>query len=591
MKKLLLSLMLFFISITGVYASNYDDAFYGGEKVKDIYIKKVNKTKTQAKQIQFIRKKSDDGIGYCTEPFKIMKYNETYKSYTDNQYKHLGISENVWNRISWIAYYGYGYKNHTEDKWYAITQIMIWRVIEPDAEFYFTDKLDGKKITTYDKEIKEINKLVDDHNKVPSFSFDDLVFSANSTNILVDSGKVLEDYKIVSKSDNIEASISSNELTITTHQDSNSFIKLERKTKYDRPSIVFIDNEKQNIMTPGKIAKIEVNLKINVKTGKIKINKLDADSNKKYPSGEGILIGSTYNIYDSNNKVVDTLVIDNNYEATSINLPFGKYTIKEIKSMEGYKLDTKEYTVVLDKNNLYKELNLKNEVHKGRIEITKYYDKKLEKGVSFEIYNKKGNMIKTATTDENGKIDITLPYGTYLFHQLNSIKNYKAVDDFTIVIDKNTIVKTLELHDEKFSAKVIIKKKDSATNELILNSAIFKIFDIIKNQYVNIDRKNEFITIDGIIEINNLPAGKYYIEEIKAPAGYNLNSEKIYFEIDDENIFEYDKEIPVLEISITNNKKEEVEKIPNTGIEFNEKLIYIVEEDKNKVKLEKNQCK
>ena len=42
MKKLLLALMLFFVSITGVYASNYDDAFYGAEKIKDIYIKKVS---------------------------------------------------------------------------------------------------------------------------------------------------------------------------------------------------------------------------------------------------------------------------------------------------------------------------------------------------------------------------------------------------------------------------------------------------------------------------------------------------------------------------------------------------------------------
>ena len=38
MKKLLLALMLFFVSITGVYASNYDDAFYGAEKIKDIYM-------------------------------------------------------------------------------------------------------------------------------------------------------------------------------------------------------------------------------------------------------------------------------------------------------------------------------------------------------------------------------------------------------------------------------------------------------------------------------------------------------------------------------------------------------------------------
>lgn len=166
------------------------------------------------------------------------------------------------------------------------------------------------------------------------------------------------------------------------------------------------------------------------------------------------------------------------------------------------------------------------------------------------------------------------------------MKNYKCVDDFTVKIDEATKVKRFDLHDEKFSAKIIIKKKDSQTRERIVNGAIFKIYDIQEEKYLTIDHKDEFITINGIIEIENLPAGKYYIEEIKAPAGYKLNKNKIYFEVDDENEFKYEGEIPVLEINI-NNEKEKEEVVPKTGISFIEKDIYILEEDKRKIKLTK----
>ena len=44
--------------------------------------------------------------------------------------------------------------------------------------------------------------------------------------------------------------------------------------------------------------------------------------------------------------------------------------------------------------------------------------------------------------------------------------------------------------------------------------------------------------------------------------------------------------IPVLEINI-NNEKEKEEVVPKTGISFIEKDIYILEEDKRKIKLTK----
>ena len=42
---------------------------------------------------------------------KVKENDENYKSYSENQEKHLGISKQAWDKITKIAYYGYGYKN------------------------------------------------------------------------------------------------------------------------------------------------------------------------------------------------------------------------------------------------------------------------------------------------------------------------------------------------------------------------------------------------------------------------------------------------------------------------------------------------
>ncbi|MGN1000879.1 MAG: SpaA isopeptide-forming pilin-related protein [Bacilli bacterium] len=587
MKKiLLLILMLFFVGITNTYASNYDEEFYAAEWINNIYINKVKSSKIYYKQARFIRKKSDNGIAYCIEPFEEMKYNSKYNAYTDNYPKRLGLSDSKWRQISLIAYYGYGYEGHLQDKWYAITQVMIWRVIDENAEFYFTDSLNGKKIDLYDSEMKEIETLVAKHNKVPSFAHKEYNFSINSTNILTDSGNVLKDYRIVSKSDNLDVSISNNKLTIKTNDISNSFIKFERKSNYGNPTIVFVDADYQNLLTPGSVEKIIFDLNINVIAGNIKIQKLDYDTGLPKALGEGKLIGSVYEIFDSSGQLVDILTIDDNYQASSKKLPFGKYIVKEKTSMEGYELDDNKYEVIIDEKNAIHELKLKNRVIKSTIELYKYYDDALESGVSFEIYNSTGELVKKVTTDEYGKISVELPFGTYFFHQLNSIKNYKCVEDFSITIDNETPkIKRINLYDEKFYSKLKIIKQDSVTGEIIRDEVIFKIFDLLENKYIQINGSEELKALDGILLINRIEAGNYYLEEVKSPKGYVLNNEKIFFRIDDENIFTYEEDIPVFEIKVMNTKEREILEVsvPNTSQSYQVQTICLIEEKKKRL--------
>lgn len=585
MKKLLLFIMLFFLGVFSAYAAN-KESFYAGEWIPNIYINKVKDGTIHYRQARYIRKESDKEIAYCLEPFEIMKTDEDYKGYTDDYAKRLGLSESVWKKINLIAYYGYGYSNHTSDKWYAITQVMIWREVDKKAEFYFTDSLNGNKITKYDDEIKEITSLINEHNKTPSFSNKTYNFSINSINTIEDSNKVLKNFSITSSNKSINIEKNKNNLVIKTNTEAKETITFERNfNKYNNKTIVFIDSKAQNVMVPGNVDSIKFTLKISVISGKIIINKVDFDTEEKIPQGEGVLVGSRYNIYNSNNEIIDTLEIGEDYKAVSKSLAFGKYIIKEEKSMEGYLLDTEEYELEISSNNLNIELTLKNKAIKSIIEIYKYFGDKLESGINFEIYNSKGELIDTVTTDEFGKIEKELYYGTYKFHQVNSTKNYLCVDDFEVKIDESSPeVIRLDLFDEKFSSKLVTIKRDKETGEIIKEETIFKILNLDKDEYLKIEGSDELKTKEGVLTIDKIEAGNYELEEYKPPKGYQKLNQKIKFNIDDENMYEKDENnYPVYEIAVDNEKEVIEVEVPNTNQEYVEKTSFLLQDKKKKL--------
>ena len=88
-------------------------------------------------------------------------------------------------------------------------------------------------------------------------------------------------------------------------------------------------------------------------------------------------------------------------------------------------------------------------------------------------------------------------------------------------------------------------------------------------------------TDNGVLVIEKLVAGEYFVEEIQSPTGYKLSNEKIYFKIDDENNFLYDEENnPIYEINFINNKEKIVIEVPDTNKEINNKIVLYIEKQK-----------
>lgn len=459
MKKIIkLSIILIvsiIINITGVKAINYDDSFYPGHFISNEYIRKEKNGQVENKQSRFIFRKSDGMFAYCIEPFKVMKENETYKAYTDESLYKTNLSKEAWEKVRLISYYGYGYRNHKEEKWFTITQMMIWKVVDPEAKFNWTDTLGGKVITKYEKEMSEINQLVERHHQLPNYADKTFKTSINKNIDITDEAFDLSNFKITSTA-NINITKQNNTITINSSTPGHYELNfLKEDNRFKSVPIIYIDNIAQNIIVIGNNDSISFNLYINIESGTLKINKLDKDTNNIISNSNASILGTTYNLYNDKKETIAELTVNTKGEISYENLSYGNYCVKEIKSGKGYILDNQEHCFTIDTNNLNVEMTLYNETIKEEIIIEKYLktnnEQKLKKepNIKFNITGLTHSYKKIVTTDKNGTIKITLPYGKYLFAQVNTTKGYLKVDDFIVDVDGHNKQHKYNLIDKK----------------------------------------------------------------------------------------------------------------------------------------------
>lgn len=442
--KLIVLLIIFMGFKLDVYASSYSDQFYIAETIENIYYAKEKNNNIEYRKAKFKRRSSDNKIVYCIEPFVDLKEGTNYKGYDQNYENLLNLSLKKWERIRLLSYYGYGYDNHTEDKWYAITQIMIWKTIDEKAEFYWTNTFKGDKITQFTEEEKALEELVKNHSKKPSF--DNLTFdmSINSNITINDGNRVLSNYKLI-ESENADVEISGNNVKFksTGKEETINLEFVKKDNKYNTLPIVYVSDAYQNVLSVGGYEPIKANLTITVNSGTIKIIKQDKDNESIMPQGEASLVGTTYELLDINKKPVYEIIIGEDSTGIIEKVVYGRYTLREKISGKGYRLDNNEYQLNIKSNNRNVELILQDEVIKSKIKLYKYYQKEeekkeMEEGIKFQVINNKGEIYKEVITDKNGYTEFELPYGTYTIKQINTTEGYYKVDDFTVTIDEKS---------------------------------------------------------------------------------------------------------------------------------------------------------
>ena len=443
MKKYLFiitTLIIFLINIDFTHALS-QAKFRLGERVPDMHIESVIPDDVH-NGVPFILRRHDNEFVYCINPFDHLNTTEYYKGYSYND-SMFNITDEQLNQMNIIAYYGYGYENHTDLKWYGITQFLIWKTLNLD-DIYFTDT--GKmRIIAYEDEVKELETLVKNYKKLPSFSGNNYDYTINSNYEEIDLNEILNNYEI--KDSNIEASIIDNKLKIKTEKEGNYEITFVKKSPITRDYELYGLKGSQSLLFPGKIDDIEFKVNITVDSGTVTLYKFDSEGIKRE---DATLKGAIYGIY-RDNELINTIETNEEGIAYIDELPYGKYYIKEITPSLGYELDENIYRFEVTEKTKNIIIYSNENVIKGKFTLKKYYGENgeynLEDGAIFEIYDINNNLIETIET-KDGIAKLELDYGKYYVVQVKGKIGYKYVDSFEILVDEKKEY-TFDLYDEK----------------------------------------------------------------------------------------------------------------------------------------------
>ena len=271
--------------------------------------------------------------------------------------------------------------------------------------------------------------------------------------------------------------------------------------------------------------------------GKVKIKKVDAVTGTT-------LEGVEFKIYDKANPdvVVDTLITDEFGMATSKELPFGDYIIKESKTPNGYFPLVKDYEFKIDRHDKVVEFTIENKPILVDVIVNKTGETtgKALPGAVFqlkkngEIMNFKvgTQVISSLTTDSQGKIKFPqkLGVGKYELIEIKAPSGYLSAKPVKFEITADSVKENpngivINVKDKEIKGDVKLVKVDEDTVKPMPNIT-FELFDKNDNSL------GKYTTDEnGVIEVKDLEYGEYYFKEVSKPHGYVEDTEKIYFMI------------------------------------------------------------
>ncbi len=266
-------------------------------------------------------------------------------------------------------------------------------------------------------------------------------------------------------------------------------------------------------------------------------------------------------IVKANTLLEETVTGEEGKAVFGLDLPFGAYYIKEQKAPAGY-VSSNE---TIDISTTYQGQDIKIAAYTSEFknEPTTVSIKKTDlttgvelSGATLTIFDKDGNLIDTwkSVQGEEHIIERLTVGETYTLREELAPYGYLKAEEITFTVEDTAEIQKVEMKDDVPTGKILINKKGEFLEDVSLLDSIggwishlfayvtgalkdvtFEVYaledikaaDGESDDYYKKDELVNTITTDdtGIAKLENLPLGKYYIQEKKTAEGYVLDGE------------------------------------------------------------------
>lgn len=176
-------------------------------------------------------------------------------------------------------------------------------------------------------------------------------------------------------------------------------------------------------------------------------------------------------------------------------------------------------------------------------------------GATFQIWDtSKTQLLRESKVDENGQIKFGgLPQGEYLLVESKAPSGYVIADDLVsgrkITINDQTSAETAKYVVPNQINELVVTKANSSGQRLAgAEFELERLNTLLGDKWEKVPLKTDTTNAKGKLSVEGLQAGMYRLTEIKAPAGYLLNTSKQYFVVSSNGKLSHNKTISLFKV-------------------------------------------